>query len=63
MTLRRLQIALAIYAALALAGALLVRETNIRLVLGAVLAGLALKTWAAYKLHQTPPSSDTEARQ
>lgn len=53
MTLRKLQTALAIYAALAIAGAILVRgDIRVQALLWIVLAGLALKTWAAYKLHQ-----------
>jgi hypothetical protein len=53
MTLRKLQIALAIYAALALATYFLVRgDIRIQAVLWVLFAGLALKSWAAYKLHQ-----------
>jgi hypothetical protein len=53
MTLRKLQTALGIYAALALAGAFLARgDIRVQALLWILLAGLALKSWAAYKLHQ-----------
>ena len=54
MSLRRLQLALGAYAALALAAGLLL-QGDLRLVLWILFGGLAVKTWAAYRLHGVPP--------
>jgi hypothetical protein len=52
-TLRKLQIAVAAYAVLALA-AYFLTQGQVRLVVWIVLGGLAVKSWAAYKLLRQP---------
>jgi len=51
---KKLQLALAAYAALALAAGLLLKG-DLRLVIWILFGGLAIKTLAAYRLHQDRP--------
>ena len=61
-TLRKLRIALAVYAALAVATGLLIRGAGygqqIRLALWILFGGLALKSWVAYKMLRPPDGPD-----